>query len=315
MPFAGGSAGSDVALAEDAFTEGVDRQVRVRLVGPDYLRALGVTLREGREVTAADGATSQPVVVVNQTLARRLTPAGSPVGRNVKFGVPVFNGPDGTRVWSVVGVAADTWDRGPREAVEPEVLIPLAQTPADVFFWISRELQLAVRTRGNAQALAPDIRRVVAAADPAIPLGQARTLDERVADSFARERLVARLLAGLGFAGVALALLGVFAVVHNQVQRRRRDIAIRLALGATSAGVVGALVTDGARLAGIGALVGGAASIGTGGLLASLLFGVTPGDPITLATVAALVVAMSALAAWVPACSAARVDPAEALRT
>jgi len=315
LPFAGGSAGSNVALAGQAFTKGVDRQVRVRLVGPGYLSALGVSLREGREVTSADGARAQPVVVVNETLARRLTPAGSPVGRNVKFEVPVFNGSDGTRVWQVVGVAADTWDRGPRVAVEPEVLIPLAQTPGDVFFWISRELQLAVRTRGSALALAPDIRRVVAAADPAIPLGRARTLDERVAEAFARERLVSRLLAGLGLSGVALALLGLFAIVHNQVHRRRRDIAIRLALGATSTGVVGALVKDGAQLATIGALAGGALSVGTGGLLASLLYGVTPSDPLTLATVAALVVVMAAVAAWLAARSAARVDPAEALRT
>lgn len=315
LPFAGGSAGSDLALADQAFTEGVDRQVRVRLVGPGYLGALGVTLREGREVNATDGATSQPVVVVNETLARKLTPGASPVGRNVKFGVPVFNGQDGTRVWSVVGVAADTWDRGPREALEPEVLIPLAQTPADVFFWISRELQLAVRTRGNPQTLAPDIRRVVASADPAIPLGPARTLEDRVADSFARERLVARLLAGLGFAGVALALLGLFATVHHQVHRRRRDIAIRLALGASSAGVVVALVRDGTQLAAIGAMVGGAISLGTGGLLAALLFGVAPGDLTTLATVAAMVVALAALAAWLPARSAAGVDPADALRT
>ena len=315
LPFAGGSAGSNVALSDEAFSDGVDRQVRVRLVGPGYLRALGVPLRAGREVIATDGATSQPVVIVNETLARRLTPGASPLGRAVKFGVPVFNGVDGTRVWHVVGIAADTWDRGPREAVEPEVLIPLAQTPSDVFFWISRELQLAVRTRGDAQALAPDLRRVVAAADPAIPLGRARTLDERVIDAFARERLMARLLAALGAAGVALALLGLVAVVHNQVQRRRRDIAIRLALGATSGGVVGALVRDGAQLAGIGALAGGALSVGSGGLLASLLYGVAPGDPATLAGVAAVVVGLAVLAAWVPARGVARVDPAEALRT
>ena len=315
LPFAGGSAGSDVALADEAFTGGVDRQVRVRLVGPGYLRALGVPLRDGRELTAADGATSPPVVVVNDTLARRLTPGRSPVGHAVKFGVPVFNGADGTRVWQVVGVAADTWDRGPREAVEPEVLIPLAQTPGDVFFWISRELQLAVRTRGDAQALAPEVRRVVAAADPAIPVGPARTLEDRVNDAFARERLMARLLAALGGAGVVLALLGLMAAVHHQVHRRRRDIAIRLALGATSGGVVGALVRDGAQLAGIGALAGGALSIGTGGLLASLLYGVAPGDPVTLAMVALAVVGLAAVASWLPASGVARVDPAEALRT
>jgi len=126
---------------------------------------------------------------------------------------------------------------------------------------------------------------------------------------------MARLLGGLGTAGVALALLGLLAVVHNQVQRRRRDIAIRLALGATSGGVVGALVREGALLAAVGAVAGGAISVGTGGLLASLLYGVAPGDPLTLGAVVALVVSLAALAAWVPARAAARVDPAEALRT
>ena len=315
LPFAGRSAGADVTLADEAFTAGVDRQVRVRLVGAGYLETLGVALREGRDVTAADGATSQPVVVVNETLARRLTPGASPVGRNVKFDVPVFNGPDATRVWSVVGVSTDTWDRGPREVVEPEVLIPLAQTPAEVFSWISRELQLVVRTRGGAQTPGSEIRRVVAAEDAAIALGPARRLEDLVAGSFARERVVAALLAGLGFAGVGLSLLGLFAVVNHHVHRRRRDIAIRLALGAPSRVVVRALVRDGAQLAAMGGIAGVAISIGTGGLMSSLLFGVAPGDPVTLVTVAALVVALAALAAWLPARSAGRVGPAEALRT
>ncbi|MBL8137773.1 MAG: ABC transporter permease, partial [Acidobacteria bacterium] len=108
LPFAGGSAGSDVILAGEPMSPGVDRQARVRLVSPAYLSTLGVTMVEGREIGREDGATSRPVVVVNQTLARRLSPGRSPVGHDVTFGVPVFGGPDGTRVWHVVGVAADT---------------------------------------------------------------------------------------------------------------------------------------------------------------------------------------------------------------
>lgn len=314
LPFGGGSAGSDVALAEETFSDGVDRQVRVRLVGPGYVNALGISLRAGREVTAADGPATLPVVLVNETMARRLTPGGSPVGRYVKFGVPVFNGADGNRVWQVVGVAADTWDRGPRVAVEPEVLIPLAQTPAEVFFWISRELQLAIRTQ-DVRNIGPAIRRVINSADPAIAIGPVQALDDQLAESFARERLLASLLAALGLAGVALALLGLYSVVHNQVHRRRRDIAIRMALGATRHVVTSSLVTRGTQLALLGAAVGGVASLGTGGLLASLLFGVTPGDPATLAGVAVAVVGLAALAAWVPARHASRVDPAEALRS
>ena len=314
LPFAGGSAGSDVTLADGAFTDGVDRQARVRLVSAAYLSTLGVAMVEGREIGREDTATSRPVVVVNQTLARRLSPGRSPVGHDVKFGVPVFGGDNGRRVWHVVGVAADTWDRGPREAVEPEVLIAIAQTPAEVFFWISRELQLAVRTSGAPTAAVPALRRAVAAVAPSLPMGVARTLDDRVAASFAREHLMAQLLTGLGVAGVLLALLGLVAVVHQQVQRQRREIAIRLAIGATGHAVVRRFVGAAARLAIAGALIGAAASVGTGGLLASLLFGVTPGDPVTLATVALGVMALATGAAWIPARSAAAIDPAEALR-
>lgn len=315
VPFGGGSAGSDVALANETFSDGVDRQVRVRLVGPGYASALGVSLRAGRDVARTDGPATLPVVLVNETLARRLVPDGSPVGQYVKFGVPVFNGANGNRVWQVVGVMADTWDRGPRLAVEPEVLIPLAQTPAEVFYWISRELQLAIRTTGDARHVGPELRRVITAIDTAIPLGPIETLDERVADSFANERLIARLVAGLGLSGTAMALLGLVSVVHGQVHRRRREIAIRMALGATSHGVTADLVKGGTRLALVGALAGAALSVGTGGLLSSLLFGVSPGDPVTLGSVAVLVVALAAVAAWAPAHGAARVDPAEALRS
>lgn len=315
LPFAGGSAGSDVTLAGETFAPGVDRQARVRLVSARYLSTLGVTMIDGREIGAEDGAATRPVVVVNQTLARRLTPQGSPVGRDVTFGVPVFNGPDGTRVWHVVGVAADTWDRGPREDVEPEVLLPIAQTPPEVFFWISRELQFAVRAEGDPRAIAPALRRVVTDVDPGLPLGVPRTLDDRLASAFAREALFARLLSALGAAGVALAVLGLVAVVHQQVQRRRRDIAVRLAIGASATAVVGELVRGGVAVASMGAAAGGLASVATGGLLASLLFGVSPGDPLTLGMVMATVVALAAMAAWLPARQAARVDPAEALRT
>ncbi len=315
VPFSGGSAGSDLALADEAFTAGVDRQVRVRLVAADYLRTIGAVRREGRDIARTDTAGTAPVLVVNETLARRLVPAGSPLGRAVKFGVPVFNGDDGGRVWTVVGVAADTWDRGPRAAVEPEVLIPLAQTPAEVFAWISRKLQLVVRTTRSAPSLAADLRTAVRAVDAAIPMAAVRTVQDGLDASFARERLLARLLAAVGLAGVTLALLALVAVVHHQVRRRRRDIAIRLALGASAHGVVGQLVGDGVRLASAGAALGVLAAAGTSGAVAALLYGVAPGDPLTLLLVAATVVGAAVIAAWLPARAAARVDPVEILRT
>jgi len=155
----------------------------------------------------------------------------------------------------------------------------------------------------------------VAGVDAALPVGAVLALDARIAAAFVRETLLARVLAGVGLAGVVLALVGLTAVVHQQVRRRRRDIAIRLALGAPAPGVVAALVGRGTRLALGGAVAGVALSVVSGRVLASLLFGVAPGDPATLAGVAAAVVLLAAIAAWLPARSAAAVDPADVLRT
>jgi len=315
LPFAGGSAGADLALQDEAFTEGVDRQVRVRLVAPDYLTTLGGRMREGREISATDRAGTLPVVVVNRALARRLTPDGSPVGRTVKFNVPVFNGADGQRVWTVVGVSDDTWDKGPREAVEPEVMIALAQTPSEVFFWISRELHLAVRSTGDPLALSGAVRRVVTRIDPGIPMSAGRTLDDRIAEAFARERLVAMLLVVLGLAGLSLALLGLGAVIDQLVRSQRREIAIRMALGASHRGVIRTFVGRGTAMAAIGVVAGVLLSLGLEPLLSSLLFGVGARDPQALGAVIVGVAAVSIMAAWIPARRAARVDPVEALRS
>lgn len=314
VPLAGGSAGSDVLVAGAPVVPGVDRQARVRLVSARYLSALGVQVVAGRDIDANDGARTRPVVVVNETLARRLAPEGGLVGREVVFGVPVFNGDDGSRRWQVVGITADTWDRGPRAEVAPEVLMPIAQTPAEVFSWISRELQLAVRLEGTSAAAAPLVRRAIASIDPAIAVGPLTPIITRIAATFARERLLARLLTGVGAASAALALLGLAAMVHHDVQRRRRDLAIRLAVGATPTALVRQLVGAGVGLALVGAGIGLALSRASSGLLTSLLYGVAPGDPLTLATAALGVVLLAAVAAWLPARLVTRVDPSEALR-
>lgn len=317
VPLAGGSAGSDVWFSGETRPTGVDLQARVRLVSAHYLRTLGIRVVDGRDIGPEDGATTAPVVVINETLARRLGTERDGVGRSLTFGVPVFNGADGTRTWRVIGVAADTFDRGPREPVGPEVLMPIAQAPADVFFWISRELQLAVQVAPAGREAAPraaDVRRVAATIEPTLALGPLTPLDDAVAASFGRERLLARLLTGIGVTGIALALVGLVAVVHHDLQRRRREIAIRLAIGADASAVVASLVRRGVVNAGLGAFAGLALSVATGSVLSSLLFGIAAGDPVTLASVGLTIVALAALAAWLPARSATAIDPAEALR-
>jgi putative ABC transport system permease protein len=314
VPFAGGRPGADVVLAEQSFASGVDNQVRLRIVAPGYLQTLGVRVREGRDISRRDAAGSQPIVVVNQALARRLVPDGSPLGRAIKFNIPAFNGQDGNKVWTIVGVADDTWDRGPRQQAEPEVMLAAAQTPAEVFFWIGRELQLAVRSGGDAAMLASSVRRAVASIDPLIGVGPATTLDERIRVAFARERQIAQLLSAVGVAGVALAVLGLGALIHHHVQQRRREIAIRVALGASGARIVRPLLVNGLQLAITGAILGIAAQLILAPMIQSLLFGVAPRDARILAAVAACMVGVSAVAVWIPARRAASINPIEALR-
>jgi len=314
VPFAGGRPGADVVLAEQSFATGVDNQVRLRIVAPGYLQTLGIRVREGRDLSRRDADRSQRIVVINQSLARRLMPDGSPLGRAIKFNIPAFNGQDGNTVWTIVGVADDTWDRGPRQQAEPEVMLAAAQTPAEVFFWIGRELQLAVRSGGDAATLATSVRRAVASIDPGIGVGPATTLEERIRVAFARERQIAQLLSAVGVAGVALAVLGLGALIHHHVQQRRHEIAIRVALGASGARIVRPLLVNGLQLAVTGAILGVAAQLIFAPMIQSLLFGVAPRDARILAAVAACVVAVSAVAVWVPARRAASINPIEALR-
>jgi putative ABC transport system permease protein len=315
VPFAGGSPGADVILADGSFDAGGDNQVRVRIVAPGYLQTMGVRIREGRDIARTDTGTSQPVVVINTTLARRLTSDQSPLGRAVKFRIPVFNGADGKRVWTIVGVAEDTRDRGPRESAPPEVLIAAAQTPSDVFFWIGRELQLGVRTSGDAKAVAGGVRRAVTSVDPAIGIGAATTLEDRIDAAFARERRLAQLLTVVGVTGFILAIVGLLALVHHHVRQRRRELAIRVALGASTTRIVRPVVAGGLRLALVGAAIGSAGQIIFAPLFASLLFGVAPGDIRLLIAVAVGMIAVSAVAVWIPARQAASVNPSDALRS
>jgi len=145
VPLSGGAPGSDLALVSDAFKPGTDRQVRIRFITPGYFPSVGTPLVEGRDVAASDVETSAPVVLVNETLARRLGGTSALVGRSVKFEVADFNSRGADTPWAIVGVVADARDGGPRASVQPEVYVPMAQGPGDVFDWIGRQVLIAAR--------------------------------------------------------------------------------------------------------------------------------------------------------------------------
>ena len=314
VPLSGGAPGSDVALTTDEFAPGVDRQVRVRFVTPGYFSALGIPVAKGRDISWSDDENGPLVVMVNDTLARRLTGSDSPVGKPLKFEVEDFNVRGARTEWEIVGVVSDTRDGGPRAAVEPEAYLPMAQGPTGVFDWIGRQVLVAVRSDGQTTVDAAALRRSIAAVQPGLALFDVQTLQDRFSRHVSTERVMAGLLAPLGVIGFSLAAFGIATVLLQFVISRRREIAVRLALGATPAEMMRTLLFEGLRLAAYGTLLGLAGAAGTGRALESLVFGVTTLDPSAVAIVLTATVLTTLLAVWLPARRARAIDPAELLR-
>ena len=312
VPLAGGAPGSDVALASEVFAPGTDRQVRIRIVSPGYFRAVGVPMIEGRDLTAADGAGARAVVLVNEALAARLTPGRSPVGQSVKFAVQDFS--DTSATWQVVGLVGDAKDRGPREGTEPEIYVSIGQTPAGVFDWIGRQVLLVARSAPGAVLSAATLRLAVTAADPRIPAFDVLSLDQRLQRHLSIERLLSNLLVPIAAVGTMLAGFGVFALVMHMVTNRRREIALRMVLGASPATILYATGRTGLRLALGGTILGCGGALAAERLLAASTFGSRALDPPVLLSVAGLMLVTTLAAVWFPARRASRHDPAEVLR-
>ena len=315
VPLAGSGAGSDVARTDESFGDGVNRQVRIRLVSAGYFAAMRIPVVHGREIDDRDRRLAPAVVLVNETLARRLGEPATLVGTDLKFALREFNRPGGASTpWQIVGIVADTLDQGPRSAPPPEVFVPLTQAPQAVLGWMGSQAMLVVQGPGDIAKLAPEIRAAVAAAGLRIPLYDIRTAADRLRAHLARERAVAAILTALAAAGLALSCFGMFAVIHQLVRRQRPEMALRLAIGASPRALVARVVREALIMGSAGLLLGLGAFAAVAGALRPLLFGVGPGDPVALALVAVPLVGVTLAAAWLPARAAARTDPSLLLR-
>jgi len=300
MPFVGGWS-SPPTLIETP-EETVQTTVHRTSMTPGYLRTMGIPLLAGRDFTTEDSEDAPPVIVVNRAMADRYWPDLDPIGRRVM--VPI----SGDSVWrTVVGVAENTIYRLDMQPF-PKYFVPFEQDPG-WYQW------LIVRSELGVDGLAPAIRQAVWSIDSDIPL-QVFRLEEAINRSRAvqQPRFAIFIFGCLSAVAAILAVLGIYGVLSYVVQQQSNEIGIRMALGAEGSTVVRAVMQRGLLMAGFGLTLGLGAAFAGSRIVRSLLFEVSPMDPVTLAGVALLILAAAMLASWIPARRASRVDPVEALR-
>jgi putative ABC transport system permease protein len=272
-------------------------------VTPGYLDTMGIPLVEGREFAASDGGDSNaPSVLVNQTMARAFWPGQSPIGRRLQ---PCCN-PTGP--WfTVIGVVHDVKQGGVEKKAGTELYFNAGRIAPGT-------MNIVLRTPLSAGALANTIQRAVASLDSSLPIIRLREMDEVFDAAIGRPRLLAQLLTIFAILALVLSTVGTYGVLSYMVTERRREIGIRVALGATRQTVLRMILRQGLGLTAGGAVIGLGIAVAGGRLITSLLFGVTAADPLTLVGVVALLAAVALVACYVPGYAATRVDPIVALR-
>lgn len=294
----GGTSSTSIEIEGRDKRPGDESHILYNNVGPGYFAALGISLRAGRDLTTADRDGAPPVLVINETLARRYFSDRSAVGGRIKV-----NG-----VWrEVVGVAADS------------AFLRLGEKPAPLFYLPALQayrmpVTLVVRTTGESAAAVPAVRELLRRMDPGLDVLGIETMEDRLSESLFSQRVASSLLGVLGFAALLLSAVGLYGMIAWAVAQRTREIGVRMALGAVSGDVTRDVVGRGLRLLALGAAPGLVLALLGSRLLRSQLPGVSPSDPATYVAVLALLLSVALLAAWLPARRAASIDPASVLR-
>ena len=289
-----------------ATKEGVNSSYNA--VGPGYFAALGLPILEGRGIGEQDTATSPKVAVINETMARKLFPGGAAVGK--RFGMGDSTDPKDIEV---IGVVRDAKYLSLSEGPQALAYYPYTQYKPEwgIGLYLSH---FNVRCSGDPKFVASAIRQTFAEINSNLPIVSVETLAQRVDDSVVYPRLVAELSGFFGILAVLLACIGIYGVMSFAVNRRTNEIGIRMALGAAQTDVVRMVMREVVALVAIGVAIGVPAALASDRWAASLLFGLKPSDPFTLASATVLLLGVAALAGYLPARRAASVDPMVALR-
>ena len=270
---------------------------------PGYFATLRTPVLQGRAIDVRDTAEGAPVVLINQLMAQRLFPAGNAVGARLK----IIN-PEQASDWrTIAGVVGDVNYLGPDEPIRPTVYTPFAQTP---FMW----LYVMIRSPGNVETITRTLRGVVPSVHPALTPANIRPMTAVMAQSVAEPRFNMLLVSAFALLALLLASIGIYGVIAYSVAQRTHEIGVRTALGAARRDVVRLVIAEGAGIAVAGVALGVAGSIALTRVMASLLVGVSPRDPFTIAAGAGLLLVVAIAASFVPALRAARVELLTALR-
>jgi len=290
------------------FEKGPDADAALRYaVSPGYLETMHIPLRRGRMLNEHDIAGTPEAVLINEGYANRIFHGQDPIGQRVRLG-PDMGHAD--RPWAtIVGVVGDIKQRSLAMGGEDEFYTTSAQWP-----WPDKVQSLVVRTRGPAAAMAPAIRDAIWSIDKDIPVVRVATMESLLAASESQRRFVLILFEAFALAGLVLAATGIYGVLSGSVTERTREIGVRAALGATRGSILALVMRQGMALALIGVLVGLTGAMVASRAVVSLLFGISPLDPLTYSAVSLVLLVVSAIACLVPARRAASVDPMEALR-
>jgi predicted permease len=303
LPLAGQAWYSDIDLEDRPRAPGeAPMRAGWRLITGDYFRTMGIPLLRGRTFTDADGAEAAQVAMVSEAFARAAWPGEDAIGKRLEAGNATRAG-----VVTVVGVVGNVRHVSLDAEPEPELYRPLSQTSAGA-------LTMVLRVTGDPMAVAPAARRTIQAIDANVPISDVRSLAQVTSGSVAAPRLIMVLMLMFAALGLLLGAVGMYGVIAYAVGERRREIGVRIALGAPPRRVAVSVLMRGMRYATIGVAIGLAGALAATRLMRSLVYGVSITDPATFVAVSAFLVGVAAVASWLPARQAARTDPMTAMR-
>ena len=304
LPFNGIASATNLRIAgRPAARPGEELGAVIRTVLPGYFRTMGIPIKAGRDFTSADDVESTPYrFIVNDSFVHKFLPDEEPLGKQISVEMDNKN-PFG----EIVGVVGDVKEK------------TLDKEPTPTVYYIHShlaygEMVFVLRAEKDAMALAEPARKTINGIDPELPVSQVRTMETVVRQTFAGQQFSAVLLGGFSLASLLLAAIGIYGLLAYSVTQRTREIGVRIALGAEPRAITRMVVASGARMVIVGAAGGLAVALALSGLMKSLLFGISPRDPLTFIAAPAVFVAVALVAAYVPARKAARVSPMMALR-